>query len=73
MLKRESIDRNASFFALGGHSLLAIRLLGRVAKQFGVRLALRTLFEAPTLAGFAEVLDLEIKLAAVEAMAGEDQ
>lgn len=68
VLKRPSVGRDADFFALGGNSLLAIRVLGRVAKQFGVRLSLRMLFEAPTLKEFAELLDLELKLAAAEAM-----
>jgi acyl carrier protein len=53
VLKKDSIGIHENFFALGGHSLLAIRLLGRIAKTFGQRLSLRTLFESPTVAELA--------------------
>jgi acyl-coenzyme A synthetase/AMP-(fatty) acid ligase len=56
ILNQERVGVHDSFFALGGHSLLATQVIARVRRMFQIALPLRTVFEAATIAEFAEVM-----------------
>ncbi|QQR87451.1 MAG: amino acid adenylation domain-containing protein [Flavobacteriales bacterium] len=56
LLGVENIGVHDNFFDLGGHSLIGIQLLAKVEQQHGKGMSLKALFQAPTIAGMAKLL-----------------
>jgi amino acid adenylation domain-containing protein len=57
VLGRRQISVEANFFSLGGHSLLATQVLSRVKQTFQVEIRLSALFETPTIAALAAMIE----------------
>jgi amino acid adenylation domain-containing protein len=71
LLELEQVSVNDNFFLLGGHSLLGTQLIGQVRGTFGVELALRTLFDSPTIEQLAFEIE-RLVVARVEAMSEDE-
>ncbi len=81
LLKIDELSVHDDFFELGGHSLLATQVVSRVRKAFDKEIQLRSIFDAPTIAKLAGVIegapgtvtvDLQMELEAIESLSDEE-
>jgi amino acid adenylation domain-containing protein len=79
VLKLSAVRRDDNFFNLGGHSLLVTHAILRVRETLKVELPIRSLFEAPTIVEFAELIQKQINegnsgaLSPIERVSREDE
>jgi amino acid adenylation domain-containing protein len=71
LLHLPDVGVNDNFFLLGGHSLLGTQVIMSVSEAFGVKLSLRTLFDAPTVAELSAEVE-RLLLRKLEAMSEDD-
>jgi acyl carrier protein len=81
LLEIEELSVHDDFFDLGGHSLLATQVVSRIRKAFNKDIPLRSIFDAPTIAKLAGVIeaattadsvDLQMELEAIESLSDEE-
>jgi amino acid adenylation domain-containing protein len=57
VLRRDQISTTDNFFDLGGHSLMATQVISRIREHFHIELAMRVLFEKPTIQAVSQAVD----------------
>ena len=57
LLRLKQVTIHDNFFELGGHSLLATQMTSRISDTLGLELPLKSVFEAPTIAQLAPILE----------------
>jgi acyl carrier protein len=73
VLKRPVIDAEANFFDLGGNSLSSVQIMSRIREVFRVELELHRLFDAPTVAELAAMVEKDPRLHLAEPDDADDE
>jgi acyl carrier protein len=71
LLGVDRVGVHDDFFALGGHSLLATQIIARLKDMFELELPLKVIFEAPTIAKLALLVE-EAILAEIEELSEDE-
>jgi amino acid adenylation domain-containing protein/FkbM family methyltransferase len=61
VLKVDRVGREDNFFEIGGHSLLATLVVSRIRNVFGIEIGVLSIFDEPTLFGFAGIVQGAVK------------
>jgi oxalate---CoA ligase len=71
VLSIQQLGVNDNFFYIGGDSLLAVKVVSRIRSAFGIELPLEKIFEEPTVAEQAQVIE-DLLLTEIEALTDEE-
>jgi acyl carrier protein len=71
LLGVDAVGVTENFFLLGGHSLLGAQLIALIAERFGADLPLRDLFDHPTVAEIAHLVEARL-IAEIGALSDEE-
>ena len=61
LLGLQQVGINDNFFELGGHSLLATQLVSRIQHQLNIKVALKEIFESPTIESISNLIEEQQK------------
>jgi amino acid adenylation domain-containing protein len=61
LLELDGVDKEDNFFELGGHSLMGAQVVARLENRFDLAVDLLTIFDNPTAAGIAAVIEQDLQ------------